>query len=192
MKEALGISVGDKVWTEYGTGPYRVDSIRGPYWWWQHCWFDNTYGGAIIYPYPIIGLGLTLWGKPKDAGYIINDVHQEGEQWCDQHGSEVFVEKHAPILLKQFGLFDLVNVSGDPRQEPYRFDPDVDYSDPRLTYKCARCKRDFNLSEVTVAHCARCKYCGGWSERVLVVPAAKLGMKSVGAYVMALNCGAPI
>lgn len=190
--DTLGISIGDKVWTSYGTGPYCVKSIWGPYWWWQHNWELCCYGGAVIYPYPIISLTCHTWNNPKDPAYL-NDIHQEGDRWCTAQGDEIFVEKHASKKFVQASIFDLSNVLDDPRRRPYVFDPEVDYSNPRLVYKCAHCKRDFNEIDLGVVQCTYCKYCGKYPcERVLVMPPSKLGVKSPSHYVIALNVGAPI
>lgn len=142
-KRALGISTGDIVTTSYGTGPYEVWDIQGPY-------LYSNWQGLFIYRHPKMSLVMTTPGTipPEGAQYPrINDVVYIGGRWLSLGGrDELFVEHRS-----QAGQINLFGPE-EPTAEPYRFQEGVDYEAKDRTWHCWGCGRDFN-AEPTGQHC---------------------------------------
>lgn len=169
FKRALGIATGDIVRTSYNTGPYEVWRIYGP-----EQWCDSVIH-ISIWPQPIISLGLILPGTGSESNphtYGINEIRREGDRWFTAN-AEVFVETAQTAI--QGSLFDPIE---ERTADPYQFQPDVDYQDPR-TWRCRGCNRDFNdkhlaepptpvttYSSLVYGQYKRvrpdCPYCGDW------------------------------
>jgi hypothetical protein len=166
QKEALGITIGDRVKTSYGTGPYRVESIWGPFWW------TLSYH-LTVWPYPVISLGLSYVGVSgkHHEGLGINNIHQDGCRWFTDQGDEVFVEKDRKSVFRQLDIFSVLpSASSDQRTAPYKFDPSVDYSDQNHVFHCWECHRDFNGDKWNGGYAnPHCPYCHAWVARTVIV-----------------------
>lgn len=135
-KCGLGIATGDVVTTSYGTGPYEVWDVHGPYLW------TEGVGDLVIYRYPIISLTLIKPGEQRpghqDHHFYINYIARVGHRWLSGR-DEIFVEKR-----QVSGQMDLFGPT-EKVPEPYPFQEGVDYSGPLGTTRhCWMCKRDFN------------------------------------------------
>jgi len=167
IHEALGISIGDILKTSYGTGPYEVESIWGEYWWWTS--FEANYDHVTIWPYPVASFGVALKNNREGC---INHIHQDGNRWFSDSGDEIFVEKiFSPKKYYQIGMFDFSTPNTvDTRKQPYRFDPNVDYSNQETVFQCWKCRRDFNGKKWNGGHAnPHCPYCDAWVAKTIIV-----------------------
>lgn len=167
INKALGISIGDKLTTSYGSGPYEVKSIWGAYWWWTS--LEANHDHVTIWQYPVASF--TVSQNDKRDCYI-NHVHQDGNRWFSDSGDEIFVEKNfSAKKFHQIALFDFIDsIPDDPRRQPYRFDPDVDYSNQETVFQCWKCRRDFNGKKWNGGHAnPHCPYCNAWVAKTVIV-----------------------
>lgn len=163
FQEALGICTGDIVTTSYGTGPYEVWGISGPW-----LWKDGLY--RTIYPQPVISLILLATGHtgPVRSRHFcfINDVLREGDRWFTLVGEEVFVRAPSQRPALQVDMFR--SYPADP--PPYPFQEGVDYTLQGRVWHCPHCGRDCNADPPGLLSPPRCPHCGREaSTRIIVV-----------------------
>jgi hypothetical protein len=178
-KEALGFAIGDVIRTSYGTGPYVISSIWGPYWWWMP--FNGAHYHVTIWPYPVISL---VSGRSG-----INNIHQEGNRWFTDTGDEIFLIEKNKLTYQTSFLDNPRSIDDDARMRPYTFDPEVDYSDSRKVFKCWNCLRDFNGEKWNGGYAnPHCPYCSAWVAcSVIVMERVIPGNQYISACVRALN-----
>jgi len=178
--EALGIAVGDKVWSPYSEEAklnptyYKVISISGPYW-----WRDDT--EFLIWPYPVICLTLKYWNRKDNSILGINDIHRDVDRWFDDQGYEVFVEKPKKPFWFASDLFP----EESDHEKPYQFNPDLDYSDPDKIFKCQKCGLDFNgelVRKFVTPYCPVCGISAGVSRKIIVMDKVIPGKSYFSAY----------
>jgi hypothetical protein len=179
--EALGISVGDKIWCPYDkydkSNPiyYRVKRIYGPYWYREDICF-------VIWPYPVISLGLEYWNRKVHGQPGINNIHKDGDRWFDDHGYELFVEKKNKSRYVAIDLFSSLTKN---KISAYKFNPELDYSDPDKIFKCQSCGFDFNgelVNNFVTPYCSVCGFKGGVSRKIIIMEKVIPGQKYWGAY----------
>lgn len=177
--EALGIGVGDVVWTSYGSSdPYTVEKISGPYY-----WEVMAYGAIMIRTWPVIALVC----RPVRGGHecYLNSIRRDGIRWFTDQNDEVFVRKGlAPV--QQLSMFMLML---NPRSLPYSFKVGVDYSLNGQVWRCDRCG-DFNAPRPMNFRRADCVVCGRYADaEVKLMRPREPGRSYYSAYQVALGYG---
>lgn len=159
----FGIEIGDVVWTSYQPN-FRgvVTSLTPPRY---MSWFPGT---IFIRTWPVISL---TYRHSDQAGFIINDIRQDGDRWFTDGNDEVFIEKPADRFGLQLTLFDDVIML-----DPPVFQAGVDYS--RDVWRCDL-HGDFNGTPPRGVGPAVCPKCGSWwpvpMQLILMEPRSKEG-----------------
>lgn len=172
IRTLLGISIGDIVTTSYGTGPYVVQELCGPY------YTAPGLMGLVIRTWPVIDLGFGDYSG-------VNDVRQEGDRWFTDSNDEIYVQHRDPE--GQLWLFDPPSVG----ELPYVFDPQVDYRRFGEVWRCERCKIDYNAPDEPEAwRGGICPCCGRSTPpccAILLMPPRVVGLQQRNAYITGLN-----
>lgn len=171
----LGISIGDIITTSYSTGPYIVHVLYGPY------YTSPGLNGLVIRTWPVVGL------ECGDAW--INDVRQEGDRWFTDSNDEIYVQSSEPE--GQLLLFDLPH-----GEQPYSFDPQVDYHRFGEVWRCARCGIDYNAPDEPEPWrggiCPRCGRATPPGDAILLMPPRIVGVEQLNAYIFGLSSPAAL
>jgi hypothetical protein len=166
---ALGISVGDRVSTSYGTGGI-VTHVSRPY------YAEYDVSGLVVRTWPVVSLNY-------DGDKIINDIRIEGDRWFTDADDEIFVEKahNKPEYPLQMDMFE---TALEPF-ESYRFRAGVDYS--RNVWMCEECG-DVNASPEMDDMRWHCPICGkyGVTKIILMQPRVH-GKKQLNSYLLSLG-----
>jgi len=164
---ALGISVGDRVSTSYGTGGIVTHVSRPHY-------VERGVSSLVVRTWPVMSLNY-------DGDKIINDIRIEGNRWFTDADDEIFIEKAQPEYPLQMDMFE---ATLEPF-EPYRFRAGVDYS--RNVWMCEECG-DFNAGPEMNDMRWRCPICGkyGVTKIILMQPRVH-GKKQWNSYLLSLG-----
>ena len=173
---ALGISVGDRVSTSYGTGGI-VTHVSRPY------YVEYDVGGLVVRTWPVVSLNYEGTPYAVHGDKIINDIRIEGDRWFTDADDEIFVEKahNKPEYPLQMDMFE---TALEPF-EPYRFRAGVDYS--RNVWMCEECG-DFNAGPEMDDMRWHCPICGkyGVTKIILMQPRVH-GKKQLNSYLLSLG-----
>lgn len=163
VTEALGISVGDKVWTSYGSNIYFVKEITAP------TKFHKSCLQFVIRDHETIHLVLSdADGKSNTPSYIGNIRRVSSSRWATDMNDEIFVEKTGVKTVVQLDLFAEPEVSSAP---DYAFQNNCDYrAGAGKVWHCVRCNRDFNTIEFS-RQSVRCPECAASTIPIFFMPA---------------------
>lgn len=170
FKTSLGISIGDRVRTSYGSGGI-VTSILPPR------FVSKFVGPLIVRSWPVMDI-------TYDKQSFINSVRREGGRWFTDQNDEVIVERGAglPSAGMQMDLFG----SEYPIPAPYPFNPNVDYDG--LAWRCEKCDLDFNAPLETRYGRWHCIQCGKYGVmRVLLMHPRDQVVKPLNSYLLSLG-----
>lgn len=169
---ALGISVGDLVRTSYGTGPYEVRRVNGPYF-----YNESLPSVLVVRTWPVIFIGFS-----DNAG--IGSIRNEGTRWFTDSNDEVFVTtrnpKQKPAQLPMFW---------QAGHGPYPFKPGVDYT--HNVWRCKHCG-DFNAEPNDERlrlrwHCPICGKSYAVVYKIILITQRVVGKSQLNEYITALS-----
>jgi len=171
---ALGISVGDRVSTSYGTGGIVTHVSRPHY-------VERGVSSLVVRTWPVMSLNYEGTPYAVHGDKIINDIRIEGDRWFTDADDEIFVEKAQPEHPLQMNMFE---ATLEPF-EPYKFRAGVDYS--RDVWSCEECG-DFNAGPEMDDMRWHCPICGkyGVTKIILMQPRVH-GKKQLNSYLLSLG-----
>ena len=170
---ALGISIGDRVSTSYGTGGI-VTHVSKPH------YVEYDVGGLVVRTWPVVSLNYEGTPYAVHGNNIINDIRAEGDRWFTDADDEIFIEKAHEYSLQM----EIFETAPEPF-EPYKFRAGVDYS--RNVWMCEECG-DFNAGPEMDDMRWRCPICGkyGVTKIILMQPRVH-GKKQLNSYLLSLG-----
>jgi hypothetical protein len=138
VQEGLGLRTGDVVRTSYGTGPYEIWRIWGPYYWWD----DGD--ARLISHEPVVSLRLIKAGtRPRnmDCDFLtINHIYRDRGGYRTIGGDALEIERaDGPACTLQLSLFDApAHPLGWDQPYPFRAGLDYGAAGPALPWMRAR------------------------------------------------------
>ena len=173
-KTALGISIGDRVSTSYGTGGIVTHVSRPHY-------VERGVSSLVVRTWPVMSLNYEGTPYAVHGDKIINDIRIEGDRWFTDADDEIFIEKAQPEYPLQMNMFE---ATLEPF-EPYRFRAGVDYS--HNVWLCEECG-DFNADPEMDDMRWYCPACGqyGVTKIILMQPRVH-GKKQWNSYLLSLG-----